>query len=201
MKPNIQEATAKKRASNRIFNDHIAPYIIRKVIGIYVCESSVWTQSSNKRNAHSMISRLTRTTFVNSRDSIHTHFRARRMRCSKADSQQYILTIRIDLMISDMIFTRSSVRCRILVLQLKSRLPSFSVLFTGLTGDRRKGVRKMSGWAARGECIQPLWMWCISHIPRRKRSPKLISVDQPESSSFHWWCSSLASWSLPRSNV
>ena len=48
-----------------------------------------------------------------------SYLRTSRILLSSADSQQYILTIRIDLMISDMTFTRSSVTCKMRVLQTK----------------------------------------------------------------------------------
>ena len=46
-----------------------------------------------------------------------TDLRIRRIFFSNADSQQYILIIRIDRMISDMIFTRWSITSKIFVLQ------------------------------------------------------------------------------------
>ena len=45
-----------------------------------------------------------------------TNCRTEHILLINAVSQQYILTIRIDLIISDMILTRSSVTCKILVL-------------------------------------------------------------------------------------
>jgi hypothetical protein len=47
-----------------------------------------------------------------------THFRTRRNFLLNADSQQYIFTMRIDLIISDIVVTRSSVTAKILVLKL-----------------------------------------------------------------------------------
>ncbi len=49
--------------------------------------------------------------------SYSTNFRTERILLINAVSQQYIFTIRIELMISDMVFTRSSVTRKILVLK------------------------------------------------------------------------------------
>ena len=60
MNVNMQTASAKNRVSNVIPNAHIAPYMSRKVKLIYVWDNNVWTQSSNKRKAYWIISRLNR---------------------------------------------------------------------------------------------------------------------------------------------